>query len=211
MNIMSIEKWMFERRLRPETLSHFLCELDNNGNLDMPVHSVHGEHYFTVTRNFDGGAKYVVSPSSAHSSLCLYGLPQAFNSVIIGNSITVVEGPADVFVHHQSKIHSCVSSLSARISNFQANLLSLFADTIYILFDGDAAGEEAAQRITSKKIFPKTTKVLAATIAGHDPASFYASGGDLRAVRYLMEQYAQSLSYVKFSPSLKTIERIPKD
>lgn len=208
---MSIERWTFERRIRPETLAHFLCEVDKNGNLEMPVHSTHGEHYFTVTRNFDGGAKYVVSPSSAHSSLCLYGLPQAFNSVIIGNCITVVEGPADVFVHHQSKIHSCVSSLSARISTFQANLLSLFADTVYVLFDGDAAGEEAAKRISTKEIFPKKTKVLAATIVGHDPASYYAAGGDLRAVRHLMEQYAQSLSYVRLSPSLKILEKIAKD
>lgn len=58
----------------------------------------------------------------------------------------MVEGYLDVISLHQCGIHNAVASLGTALTEHQAKLLKRYVSKVYIAYDGDAAGQNAALR-----------------------------------------------------------------
>ena len=63
--------------------------------------------------------------------------------------LVLVEGYMDVIALHQAGITNAVACLGTAFTSEQANLLSRYADEIYICYDNDGAGKKATARALS--------------------------------------------------------------
>ena len=61
-------------------------------------------------------------------------------------NLVVVEGYMDVIAMHQAGFKRAVASMGTSLTENQAKLLSRLTDTVYICYDGDAAGQKATVR-----------------------------------------------------------------
>ncbi|MBU0982353.1 MAG: DNA primase [candidate division Zixibacteria bacterium] len=93
-------------------------------------------------------AKYVNSPETPlyHKSNVLYGLNFTRDFIRKANSVIVVEGYFDVLSLWQVDVRNVVASSGTAFTSQQAHLLARFADEVYLFFDADSAGQQAALR-----------------------------------------------------------------
>lgn len=96
----------------------------------------------------DGTPKYLNSNDTVlfHKSTNLYGLNQAKNSIVENKSSVVVEGYTDVIALHKAGIANAVATLGTALTVKHVKLLGRFANRIVYVFDGDEAGQRAADR-----------------------------------------------------------------
>ncbi|MCK4873652.1 MAG: DNA primase, partial [Phycisphaerales bacterium] len=96
----------------------------------------------------DDEPKYRNSPETAifDKSATLYGLHQARRAVIDNRVMIVTEGYTDVIACHQAGIENVVATLGTALTARHARVLKRMCDTVILLFDGDEAGQRAADR-----------------------------------------------------------------
>lgn len=99
----------------------------------------------------EGMPKYLNTPETEvfNKRNLLYGLPQAAGAMRRERSAVVVEGYTDVLMLHQGGVENVVATLGTAMTEAHLRTLSAHADTIYLLFDPDAAGEKAVERVTA--------------------------------------------------------------
>ena len=92
--------------------------------------------------------KYLNSPESAlfHKSKALYGIHLAKRAIIQSRTAIVTEGYTDVIACHRAGIENAVATLGTALTRDHARVLQRLCDTVVILFDGDLAGQRAADR-----------------------------------------------------------------
>ncbi|MFZ9692361.1 MAG: DNA primase, partial [Phycisphaerales bacterium] len=92
--------------------------------------------------------KYLNSPESAvfDKSSTLYGLDLAKQSIIRRREAVVVEGYLDVIACHAAGFDQVVATLGTALTPDHARLLRHKAERVVLLFDGDDAGQRAADR-----------------------------------------------------------------
>ena len=109
-------------------------------------------------------AKYMNSPESPmyHKSDILYGLHQSRQSIANERSVIVVEGYFDMISLYQSGVTNVVAACGTALTETHASILSRYANTAYLVFDGDAAGQKATLR-SLEVVLPQgiTTKIFA--------------------------------------------------
>lgn len=129
--------------------------------------------------------KYLNSPETAiyHKSRILYGFSHAKSALKESEEIVIVEGYMDVLAAYQDGVKNIVASSGTALTSKQLRLLKPFVKKLYLAFDMDLAGEEAARRafeLSQEFDFDVYTVVLP---EGKDPADFVkASGGKLAEV-----------------------------
>ena len=91
-------------------------------------------------------AKYLNSPETLifNKRKNLFGLNLAKKSK--ENSLILVEGNIDVVALHQYGFTNAVASLGTSLTEEQATLMTRYAEQVILLYDGDQAGQNAAQR-----------------------------------------------------------------
>jgi DNA primase len=96
----------------------------------------------------DDEPKYLNSAESSifQKSRTLYGLHQAKRSIIDSRTAILTEGYTDVITCHQHGFTNVVGTLGTALTREHARLLSKFCDTVVLVFDGDEAGQRAADR-----------------------------------------------------------------
>ncbi len=92
--------------------------------------------------------KYLNSPESAvfDKSASLFGLRQASTGIRREKTALVVEGYTDVIACHQAGLDNAVASLGTALTSGHARLLRRLCERIVLVFDGDEAGQRAADR-----------------------------------------------------------------
>ncbi|MBL7999740.1 MAG: DNA primase [Candidatus Kapabacteria bacterium] len=92
--------------------------------------------------------KYINSPQSLvyDKSKILYGLYQAKNAIRQEQFAILVEGYADALTLHQAGFTNTVASSGTALTKDQLHLLSRYARSLAIVYDGDDAGINAAFR-----------------------------------------------------------------
>ncbi len=92
--------------------------------------------------------KYLNSPESAlfHKSKSLYGIHLAKRAIIHSRTAIITEGYTDVIACHRAGIENVVATLGTALTRDHARVLQRLCDTIVLLFDGDSAGQRAADR-----------------------------------------------------------------
>ena len=91
-------------------------------------------------------AKYMNSPETPlyNKGNVLYGLNFAKKAIRERNHVYVVEGYFDLISLWQVGIPNVVASSGTAFTSQQARLLARFADEVYLFFDADSAGRNAA-------------------------------------------------------------------
>lgn len=96
----------------------------------------------------DGQPKYLNSPESEvfHKGKVLYGLNESAKFVRLEDRVVVVEGYMDFLALFQAGLKPVVATLGTALTPDHARLLKRHTKNIIILFDGDEAGQVAAER-----------------------------------------------------------------
>ena len=135
-----------------------------------------------------GEPKYLNSSETPifHKSNVLFGLNFAKNEIVKSGYAVVVEGYTDVIAMHEAGIKNVVATLGTALTLRHIKLLGRYANQkIVYLFDGDEAGQRAAERACEFIDYQMTPEagqsrcdLHAATIPNNqDPAEFIAKSG----------------------------------
>ena len=144
-----------------------------------------------------GEPKYLNSSETPifHKSNILFGLNFAKNEIVKSGYAVVVEGYTDVIAMHEAGIKNVVATLGTALTLRHIKLLSRYASQkIIYLFDGDEAGQRAAERACEFIDYQMTPEagesrcdLHAATIPEKmDPAEFIENQG-AEAMREILE------------------------
>ncbi len=107
----------------------------------------------------------------------LYGLPQSRETIHREGRIAVVEGYTDVIMAHQAGLNYFVASLGTAFTEENARQLSRMKARVWMVFDGDAAGQKAAER-SLEVLVPEDMDVRIYTVPdGDDPCEAIRSVG----------------------------------
>ena len=92
--------------------------------------------------------KYLNSPESPlfKKAATLYGLHLAKREIIRTRQAIIVEGYMDVIACHQAGVSNVLGSLGTALTREHARILRTLCETIILVFDGDEAGQRAADR-----------------------------------------------------------------
>jgi DNA primase len=95
-----------------------------------------------------GVAKYLNSPETPlfKKSRNLYGIDHARLASRHAGWVGVVEGYTDVIAAHQVGLANVVGTLGTALTDDHVQALRRLADRVVLVFDGDAAGQKAADR-----------------------------------------------------------------
>lgn len=99
----------------------------------------------------DAMPKYLNSGESQVFSkrFILYGLYELLQSTTKIEQIILVEGYMDVIALHQHGVQGAVAALGTALTPEHVKLARKYSQTIYLCFDGDKAGRNAAERAIS--------------------------------------------------------------
>jgi DNA primase len=124
-------------------------------------------------------AKYLNSPETPlfSKSRCVFGLDQARAKIVETRTVAVVEGYTDVVMAHQFGCTNVVSVLGTALTEQHATILRRFADRIVLLFDGDRAGDSAANRALELFLSQPVEIAIASLPSGVDPDEFLLKHG----------------------------------
>ncbi len=135
-----------------------------------------------------GEPKYLNSQETPlfHKSQVLFGLDMAKSAMASNGEAIVVEGYTDVIALHEAGVKNVVATLGTALTRQHIRILSRHAkNRIVYLFDGDAAGQRAADRALGFIDFSMTPEagarqieLCAVTLPDNlDPAEFIAAHG----------------------------------
>jgi DNA primase len=148
-------------------------------------------------RILDGeGAKYINSPATAlfDKSTSLYGLQFARESIVSKGLAVVVEGYTDCIMSHVKGCTNVVATLGTSFTNGHARVLRRYAKTVVLLFDGDIAGMEAANRAMEVCLSEHIDIKLSTIPGGKDPCEFLLDSGK-EAFEALVEGAVEVFEY----------------
>lgn len=117
--------------------------------------------------NDDDEPKYLNSPETPlfNKSATLYALPQASATIRSSGVAIVTEGYMDAIACHQAGITNAVATLGTALTSQSARVLSRLCQKVVLLFDGDEAGQRAADRAV-EVFFAASLEVRIATLKG---------------------------------------------
>ncbi len=121
--------------------------------------------------NDDDDPKYLNSPETLvfNKSRTLYGLNHAQRAIKRKRVAVIVEGYTDVIACHQHGVENVVATLGTALTKGHATILRRLCDTVVLLFDGDQAGQRAADRAI-EVLFSETIDIKIAALAGYTEA-----------------------------------------
>ncbi|HIA27548.1 MAG TPA: DNA primase [Planctomycetes bacterium] len=126
----------------------------------------------------DDASKYINSPDSSifHKGQLLYGLEESRKEIRLSRQVMLMEGYTDVMMAAQviegleeaerRKIPSPVATMGTSLTEENVGQLAKRANKVWLLFDGDTAGKNAA--IKAAKLFLKfpSTEAFVVLLAG---------------------------------------------
>lgn len=154
-----------ERGLTPETCQHFGLRMTiaQTGILSrriiIPIHDAQGKQISWAARKTisdQEGPKYLM-PEGFPAWMHLYNMDRAIR-IDERVDIVVVEGYFDVYRVHQAGYPHVVSPFGSYMTSQQADLLHRYAKSVILMYDGDPAGQRAAES-AAKELFVKTYTV----------------------------------------------------
>lgn len=156
-------------------------------------------------------AKYMNSPESAtyHKSDILFGFNHSRLSIAREKSVIIVEGYFDLMSLYQGGVTNVVAASGTALTENHANILSRYAKTAYLVFDGDAAGKKATLRsleiVLPKGIAPRVFALSRPDGTKIDPDNFVNEQGP-DAFRQALTQAEDWLNYLAMERNPRTPE-----
>ena len=143
------------------------------------------------------GAKYMNSPETPiyHKGRTLYGLNQSRDEIRTSRTAILVEGYMDLIRLYQEGFQNVVAGTGTAFTPEQAGLVKRFADKVLVCYDGDAAGQKAAQK-AGLTLLDKGLDVRIIQIPkGEDPDSFFDEK-DAKAFQKLIDSALDFMTFV---------------
>ena len=166
-----------------------------------PIHDIRGRTVAFGARVLPGesgvsGPKYLNSPESVlfAKSKLLFGLDVARPSVRESGTVIVAEGYTDCIVAHQYGITNAVGTLGTALTEQHVMELKRWAKRVVLVYDGDQAGQAAAERALAKFLAFDVDLRLLTLPDGADPADFLSAHG-ADAFRRLADEAVDALEY----------------
>ncbi|MCL2826237.1 MAG: DNA primase [Eggerthellaceae bacterium] len=171
-----------------------------------PIADVQGEVIAFGGRIIEAGdRKYLNTKETPifHKSEVLFGLDKAKAAMAATGTAIVVEGYTDVITLHEAGITNAVATLGTALTKQHIRILSRHAkDRIVYLFDGDTAGQKAAERALgfidesiTPEAGPSKVEILAVILPDDlDPADFVTQRG-ADALRDLLGQACPLIAF----------------
>ena len=155
--------------------------------------------------------KYMNSPDTAlyNKSEILFGFNHSRAAIAKENAVIIVEGYFDLISLYQGGVQNVVAASGTALTEIQANILSRYAKTAYLVFDGDAAGRKATKRsleiVLPKGIVPRIFALSRPDGTKIDPDNFVNEQG-AEAFREQLGHAEDWLSYLSNNSDLQSIE-----
>jgi len=146
-----------------------------------------------------GEPKYLNSPETPVfvKGKILYGLHQTARHVRSEDAVLIVEGYMDLISLYQAGIRNVVATMGTALTTDHGRFLKRLTKNVVVLFDGDSAGQEAAERslplLLGCEIFPKGLILP----DQQDPDDFVKTQGSeelLRRVKQAPDLFSLNLS-----------------
>ncbi len=144
--------------------------------------------------------KYLNSPETRlfEKSGTLYGLYQAARSIQTERTAIITEGYTDTIACHQAGITNAVATLGTALTVRHAAVLRRLCDTVVLLFDGDEAGQRAADRAVevffAEEIDVKIATLVSVTDA-KDPDELLKREGGAATLREAIAKATDLLAF----------------
>lgn len=160
-----------------------------------------------VFRQGDERAKYYNSRESDWfvKGKLLYGFDVAKKAMQFGSKAILVEGYIDVIALVQAGFKAAVATLGTACTIDHLRTLARHVHTLYVLYDGDKAGQAAILRMTELCWETNLELMVVSLPSKEDPASFIAKGGDIA----LLLEAAQSIINFFVSMHLREFKAKP--
>jgi DNA primase len=161
--------------------------------------------------------KYVNSPDSPlfHKKEQLYGLHAALDAIRKTGVAVLVEGNFDVMSLHEAGIEEAVAPMGTALTVEQITLLGKLAKTVVVVFDGDTAGQRAAQKVIPMFVEADVDGRLARMPPGIDPDDFVRKNGGeafrrlIAGARPMLDQFIQDAAAEPSIPGkMSTLEAV---
>ena len=143
------------------------------------------------------GAKYMNSPETPiyHKGRTLFGLNQCRDEIRSSRTAILVEGYMDLIRLYQEGFQNVVAGTGTAFTPEQAGLIKRFADKVLVCYDGDGAGQKAAQK-AGLTLLDKGLDVRIIQIPnGEDPDSFFDEK-DAKAFQKLIGSALDFMTFV---------------
>lgn len=156
------------------------------------------------------GPKYINSPETPiyHKSNVLYGLYFARQAIRKEDNCFLVEGYTDVLSLVQGGIENVVASSGTALTPEQIRLIKRFTSNLTILYDGDAAGINAAMRGLDLVLEQDMNVKVVLLPDGNDPDSYLGELGPEAFQTFLKDQSRDFILF-KTSQLLKESQNDP--
>lgn len=120
----------------------------------------------------ENAPKYLNSPATPvfSKSQALYGLDRARGSIRKKDYSILVEGQLDLILSHQAGVDNAVASSGTAFTRDHLERLKKLSNRIILAFDGDLAGEKAAERASELALSMGLEVKVADLPEGSDPA-----------------------------------------
>ncbi|QOI98959.1 MAG: DNA primase [Phycisphaeraceae bacterium] len=144
--------------------------------------------------------KYLNSPESPlfSKSATLYALHLALPAIQRERAALICEGYTDVIACHQAGFTNAVATLGTALTHEHARALRLACDRVVLLFDGDDAGQRAADR-AAEVFFAEPIDVHVCVLADHtdakDPDELLKRDGGPDLLRLAIDRAPHLLDY----------------
>ncbi len=174
--------------------------------LMFPIHNAAGRLVGFGGRTLgDDRAKYVntAETDQFHKGNLLYGLHLAKREVRESGRAVLAEGYFDVIGTVASGVEGVVASMGTALTPEQSRLLSRYAETVVVAYDGDSAGEGAFRRALPLLLAERLGVRRARFGGGHDPDSLRLAEGP--------EAVAAAIAGAEDGVLLEMERLIPKD
>lgn len=157
--------------------------------------------------------KYLNSPESAvfDKGGTLFALKQAFRAIQSSRTAVITEGYLDAITCHQFGFTNVVATLGTALTSKHAAILRRIADTVILLFDGDEAGQRAADR-AFEVFFAEPVDVKVAILPDElDPDDLLKSEGGPERFRAVLAGAidATAYRYQRMTAALDAAGRAP--
>lgn len=141
-------------------------------------------------------AKYWNSPESVvfQKSKLVFALDAARDEIRKTETVLICEGYTDVIACHQYGVKNAVATLGTALTDQHVTILKRFARKVVLVYDGDAAGMAAAERVLERFIVQDVDLRILTLPERQDPDEFLADKG-AEALRALVENAPEALDF----------------
>ena len=142
-------------------------------------------------------AKYVNSPETPifTKSKMLYGLDMARNSIRKKKRVIVTEGYTDCLMAHQFGFDETVAVLGTALGEYHIKVLNRFADRIYLILDGDEAGQKRTNEVLNLFVAQGADMSILTLPNNQDPCEFLLAEGAEAFERKIQHESVDALDH----------------